>query len=278
MRISVRTEKVKSSTAFPVAVYIGAVLAAEAFMAFGATGVAFVLHAVLVSTLLTHATLLRSSPDASTAARGDADGAERRPRASADAFAVLSLIPLARILGMALPVEDVGEVYRPAVAGAPLLLAVVLAARFTNPSTVVTLVGRPSWSDAAIAACGVPLGLAAFLIARPDALVSAADWRAVAVAVPILVLFTAFLEEVIFRGLLQNALTTLFGRPGVLWASLVYAGVYLGARPPAYFAFVAVLGLAFALLVERRRSLFGVALAHAFVNVGMVVVWPWIFT
>jgi CAAX protease family protein len=73
---------------------------------------------------------------------------------------------------------------------------------------------------------------------------------------------------------LQEALTAVLGRAGVLWSTLVFVVAYLGVRPAAYVVFIGAVGLAFAWLVERTGSLLGVAVAHGLLNVGLIVVWP----
>jgi membrane protease YdiL (CAAX protease family) len=78
----------------------------------------------------------------------------------------------------------------------------------------------------------------------------------------VLVVAVAFVEEVIYRGVLQTTATAVMGRIGVLLMSLAFAAGYLGNGSLASVTIAFGFGLVFALLVARTGSLLGVTLAH----------------
>lgn len=252
------TPTASRSSALVVSLYGVAIAVAEACFAFVDVVAGTLADAVLVVVLLNHYIVARRE------SRGPA----------VDVLLALSLVPLLRVLSVTMTVEEVPEVYRYGVVGAAVLLAVVLAARLMEAPSLIGLLQTRSWQQVPVALSGVPLGLAAYAIARPDPLFEGIDWAQMLAGSVILLVFTGFTEELMFRGLLQGTLSLAYGRGGVLFGSLLYAVVYLGATPVMYVGFMAALGLGFAAVVERTGSLVGVGIAHGLLNVGLILVWP----
>jgi len=97
----------------------------------------------------------------------------------------------------------------------------------------------------------------------------------IAIGVAILIVFTGFAEELLFRGLLQHLAGEVFGSMGFLLSSLLFAIVYLGALDGTYILFVALAGLLFGWCVRRTGSIWGVVGAHSAISVGVAYVWPY---
>jgi membrane protease YdiL (CAAX protease family) len=265
--LRVRGPALGRSTALVVALYASGIVGAEVALAVLGILPGVAAHSVLMLALLNHYVLAR------------ADSRQRLPTAAApDALLVLALVPLLRILSVTMAIEQMPPLYRYAVIGAPLLLASALAAWTLGGVRLLARLRTWSWQrEGPVALAGVPLGLLAFLLAPPAGALADASPGQLLVASAILIVFTALAEEVIFRGLLQDALAAIFGRAGILGSSLLFASVYLKAGPTAYVALIALVGLAFAWLVERTGSLLGVVIAHGLLNIGLLIVWPLAF-
>jgi membrane protease YdiL (CAAX protease family) len=242
--------------------YVAAIAAAEVCFVFVDVALSVFIHALLVLGLVNHY-LAAKQPGRPTS--GDVP----------DAFLVLSLVPLLRIFSVVMPVREVAEIYRYALVGVPLLIAAAVVATVVGAKPLVASLRRWSWrAQGSIALSGIPLSLAAFVIARPDPIIDGLDWERLLLGSVILLVFSGFAEEVIFRGLVQRSVSLVFGRGSVVWSTLLFTIVYIGASPPVYILFVAVLGLAFGWFVARTRSLLGVGIAHGLLNVGLILVWP----
>ena len=193
---------------------------------------------------------------------------------------VLLLPSLLRVLSLALPSRDVPQLYWYVLAGLPVLVAAGLAAWQLRLAPGRLGLGlRSDWVQAAIALSGLPLALLAYFILRPAPLVTGAGWPLLLLAAVILVIFAAFLEEFIFRGLVLHATRDVLGRRGALVASsLLFAALYLGALSPQFLLLIGLVGLYFGLCVERTGSLWGVTIAHSVMVVGLVLVLPLVAT
>lgn len=188
---------------------------------------------------------------------------------------VLALAPLLRILSVTMPVRDVPQIYWYALVGAPLLVAALLTARLLGLSWAKLGFRTASWPpQVLIALSGLPLSILAFLILRPDPLSAELGLREAIVGSVILIIFTAFLEEFIFRGLLQGVAVGMFGRAGILYSSALFAATYIGSLSLSYVLYMASIGLFFGWGVHRTRSIWGAVIAHSILSVGMVSGWP----
>jgi membrane protease YdiL (CAAX protease family) len=188
---------------------------------------------------------------------------------------ILALAPLLSILSLILPVKQVPQIYWYAMVGVPVLMAVALTARLLGLSwTSLGLRVTALLPQVMITLHGIPLGLAGFLIARPEPLLPSLEWQNIAIGSAILFIFVGFTEEIIFRGLLQQVTVERFGRAGMLYSSILFAAMYIGSLSPSYVIFMGLVGLFFSWCVYRTGSIWGVALAHGIMMIGMLLLWP----
>ena len=246
-----------------VPLYIAAIAGAEASIAFASVSLGVVIDAVVVLAALNRYLVAERAAGASETGR----------LRSHDVLLALPLVPIARISDLTMTVKGVPLLAEYALVGLPVLGAAALVSRLVGPRRLLRRLSAWSWQQAGIGMCGVPLGLLAFLIFRPHPLGHPSVAQIILGSL-IVVVFVGFLEEVIFRGLLQDALTDLYGRSGIAWGSLLFAVAYLGVHPATFVLFAAALGLAFGWVVERTASLVGVILAHSLLAIGLILVWP----
>jgi len=193
----------------------------------------------------------------------------------------LSLVPLIRIISLSMPLAAVGipQLWWYPIIYAPLLVAAL---------RVMHLLGY-TWAEIgfkvkgislqfAIAMTGFGLGLAEFFILTDEARVTGAILgKTPLLAGFLLMVTTGFVEEVIFRGVLQRSAVPIFGVWGMVYASLLFAIVHWihGSVLDILFVFVAAMYLAWA--VNKTGSLLGVTLAHGIANIVLFLVAPALF-
>ncbi len=248
-----------ASTTIVVSAYIVAIGVSEIILAINGVIPGILFHAILVLALLSHYVIREQAP-------------YRR------ALPALALVPLMRILSLTMPIREVPQIYWYAMVGVPLLLAVTLTARLLDLSRNSLGLRLPSWRpQMAITSSGLPLSLAAFILLRPEPLIAGLDWRDVAIGSLILMIFTGFTEEIIFRGILQQVANEILGPAGVLCSSILFATMYIGSLSLSYMLFIGLVGLFFGWCVNRTGSIWGVVLAHSILNIGMILVWPFLW-
>jgi hypothetical protein len=190
----------------------------------------------------------------------------------------LALAPLIRLLSLSMPLLQFPFTYWYLVIGAPLLLAVWLVFRLIGYTRqeVGLAFGRRLPLQIAVALSGVALGYLEYKILKPAPLVESFSLQTIWLPAFILLVFTGFLEELIFRGLMQRASQPTIGKLGVLYISILFAVLHIGYRSLTDILFVFLVGLYFGLIVTRTRSIFGVTLAHGLTNIALFLVFPFL--
>jgi membrane protease YdiL (CAAX protease family) len=198
----------------------------------------------------------------------------RRPEDSIQApYLVLSLLPLLALARLIMPQNsiesDVWElvVALPVMVGAALLIAM---GREEERRPV-----RPTLSkrwQLAIVLSGAPIGLLAFGLGS----VAGENHGSAGLVVALVLFLAGCADEVLFRGVLQRALESTYGRGSFIVSALLYTAMLLGNAPVAV-AVGGVLGLALGYLVARTNALFAAAAAHGVVNVFWGALAPHVF-
>jgi membrane protease YdiL (CAAX protease family) len=240
-------------------VYLAGISIAEVLTTFSTPQVGLVLHALLFMLMLAHAALLIK-------------------RKEQIFLFSLSLAPLIRLMSLSMPLASFPFVYWYAIVGAPLFLATFVAIRLAklNPGQLGLNFGSIPL-QLLIGVSGIALGLAEFFLLRPTPLIQNLHIKNLWLPALILLVFTGFLEELIFRGLMQWAAIHSLGRFGFVFVSLIFAALHIGYQslPDVFFVFLAA--IYFAYVVKRTGSLFGVSLAHGLTNITLFLILPFIF-
>lgn len=192
-------------------------------------------------------------------------------------FLALTLAPIVRILSLSMPLEDMDLVYWYAIVGAPLMVGAFVVARTLGLS----------WRDmglrlgslrvqALVGSTGVLFGVAEYFILRPEPLIDEFSWSAFWIPALILLVGTGFNEEFVFRGVMQSASSEALGKRALLYVTVVFAVLHFGYKSVIDVAFVFAVGLMFAYVVARTRSLLGVTLSHGITNIALYLVVPFL--
>lgn len=223
-------------------------------------------------------TLARSATATWAALAGDGTGGSRAREARW--YAALCLVPLLRLVSLALPLDGRAPVVRYALVAFPLLLATLLAIRATGfRGRDLGLRPSRSWRwaplEVVVAASGVAVGYAEYRVLAPAPLIgSLAIGPELAVLVAVLMV-AGFAEEILFRGLILRTTADLLGiLPAIVLPALLVAALAFEHRSPAAVGVAALGALAFGGAVATTRSLVGVALARGVANVCLLVLFP----
>jgi membrane protease YdiL (CAAX protease family) len=175
--------------------------------------------------------------------------------------AVAALLPLTRLLSLAIPVAGTDPSFSYLLVGAPLLVATFLTARQVDARVIAIGLGRPRKvaPQLVIASLGFPAGWLLGRVGGSEPFASAGNPILFAIAT---LLFVALFEELLFRGLIQQLMTLRSPVLGLIAPNVLYATMYLGSGSAAVMAVMTAIGLVFSLSVSRTQSLWGVVAAH----------------
>jgi membrane protease YdiL (CAAX protease family) len=182
-------------------------------------------------------------------------------------FVGFVMIPLLRILSLVVPFPKTPQIIWQAMIGIPLLFGAAIAIHLTSLPTIRKDMPRKKWVDQLFfGLCGIPLGMAAFYLLKPEKIVPHFNLFWVILAAIILTFFSALTDEIIFRGIIQESFQTSFGSLSFLFSSILYAAMFLGTRSIGYILFFGFMGMVFAYWVQKSRSVWGAIIAHSLLN------------
>lgn len=191
----------------------------------------------------------------------------------------LSLAPLVRIVSLSMPLVNIPQVWWYPIIYVPLLVGAVVVTRTLNISAgEIGLVLRRFRIQLVIAFSGLIIGVAEYFILHPEPMLAELTWQALWLPALILLLTTGFVEEFIFRGVLQRTAGELFSSgQGIVYVSALFAILHMGYLSLIDVVFVFAVALFFGWIVKKTGSLLGVTLAHGLANIMLLLVVPSFF-
>jgi membrane protease YdiL (CAAX protease family) len=187
----------------------------------------------------------------------------------------VAILPLVRVLSLALPAAIVPTVYWYLEIGLAGIEGILLVMRRLNLSPADVGLRRTSIAEiATVGALGAILGLPAYLIGGRVDLGHGGGLVGLAIASAVVVVFVGFFEELLFRGLIQSAGTVLFSRGGVLLSVGATVLMYSASLNPRYIIFVALVATFFGIVARRSGSIVAPVVGHAALALVQLVVLP----
>ena len=190
----------------------------------------------------------------------------------------LSLASLIRIISLSLPLANFPRYAWYIIVNVPVLVATVamMRVRGVGFGDAGVRLGRPG-EVALIALTGVPLGFIDYLILRPESIAAGLSFSGVVLLALGLGLSTGFVEELVFRGLMQPGAVEIFGeRRGLVGVSAVFAALHIGWMSLLDLVFVFSVSLFFGYMVLRKGNIIGVTLSHGITNIVLFLVAPYL--
>lgn len=192
-------------------------------------------------------------------------------------YLALGLVPLIRIVSLSMPLAEISLVYWYLIMAIPILVGVfaVTVALKLQPAEI-GLTARAIGLQTVVAVLGILIGLADYFILKPEPLIQALTWRNVLVPALILLIATGFVEELVFRGVLQRAAETLRDG-GWVYVAVLSSVLQMGQRSVLHWLLALGVALLYGWIVKKTGSILGVSLSHGIVNVCLYLVFPFVF-
>jgi membrane protease YdiL (CAAX protease family) len=188
----------------------------------------------------------------------------------------LAFVPLIRVVSLSLPLAGIPLVFWYLATSIPLFAAILVTLRLLDIRLVGALPGlRTLPVQLSIGLTGIFIGYIEYRILQPKSLIVGFSWSLFLVAAVILLFSTGYVEELVFRRVMQRTAVERFGPlAGILYVTLFFAILHIGHRSFIDVVFVFAVGLAFGLIVARTGSLLGVTLSHGLTNIVLFLVIP----
>ncbi len=176
-----------------------------------------------------------------------------------------------------MPLADIPQMWWYLIIYTPLLAAAIVVMRILNyRPEQVGLTFKRFPVQLVVGLTGILLGVAEYFILAPEAMVAEFTWQLIWLPALLFLLCTGFVEEFIFRGVLQRSAVEAFGGWWVIYVSLLFAILHIGFLSWIDVAFVFVVALFFGWVVNKTGSLLGVTLSHGITNILLYVIFPFV--
>jgi len=188
-------------------------------------------------------------------------------------YLAIALAPLIRLISLSMPLTQFPQIYWYVITAVPILvatLAVMHRLNFRLSQFGFTL--KRLRLQILVGLTGIPLGVAEFYILRPATLVGSLTWQELALPALILLVCTGFVEELVFRGVMQRSANEALGRWGWVYVAVLFAILHTGYLSLADVGLVLLIGLFFGWVVQKTGSLIGVTLSHGIINIMVYLV------
>ncbi|MFC1945198.1 lysostaphin resistance A-like protein [Chloroflexota bacterium] len=229
-------------------IYILAIFLAEYFSFYVHPILGIAGHGILLAAFLVHSALSNGNT-------------------SSRLYLSLSLVPIIRIVSLSMPLALITRIWQFPLIYAPVLIAGIIVARILHLNTLdLSLKIDMSIRQLLVVLSGIILGIIEYYILKPEPLIEAPLWNELILLNVILIMTTGFVEELIFRGILQHTATQHFGGWGIFYISIIFSIMHMGYLVLLDIVFVMFVALYFALIVKKTGSLWGVILAHGVTN------------
>lgn len=253
-RLAARSPQERAATTAANA--IGVLVAAEALTAFVGPAAGAIADALVVVWLLNRRALLDRS-------EVRAGGVRRGEYAAADLLAVVALVALVRLIGLATPFDLLAHKVWYAAIATPILVGLAATARLVEPAWAPPLPRRGGLlADLVVVLGGVAAGLAGAIVLPRSGAAAGLDWAGLAIVAAVALLAALALDRAIFRDGMRGAARAALASPrwplGVALAAIV--ALALPSVPVAVF--LAVTSVALAAAPRAGASLAGLAAAQ----------------
>jgi membrane protease YdiL (CAAX protease family) len=192
-------------------------------------------------------------------------------------YPALMLLPLFRLLNVAMPVFFDLTLYSYSMVYAPMYIPIYFLVKdgFVGRSEAgLTFKGFLFYFPLAISA-GFALGWGEYNVIHPQLLTPGANIKDVLILAVTMIFFVGIVEEFIFRSSLQTVLEERLGPiVGLLLASVIFGFMHSGYQLPQELLYVSFAGVIFGLLFWLSKSLPIISLAHGVTNISLFLVVP----
>jgi len=121
---------------------------------------------------------------------------------------------------------------------------------------------------------GFGFGLIEYMILKPAPPVDPLTIESFFERALILTVFTGMLEEIVFRGIIQEASLASYGKFGITFVAILFSVMHIGYKSFIDVLFVFFVGMIFGLVMKKTGSILGVTIAHSITNISLFLIYP----
>lgn len=188
------------------------------------------------------------------------------------------LLPLIRIMSQIIPLIGIQTIYWFLIILIPIMVAIIILMQSQNLNRKSIGLTRGNLSiQLGIGSTGLILGYVEYQIIQPTALIPSLNLINIIFAGAIILIATGFLEEIVFRGMIQRNAENLMGKLwGVIFASVLFTVLNIGWNSLADLTFIFLVSMFYGYVFQKTRSILGVGISHGICNVILFIILPFL--
>ena len=192
-------------------------------------------------------------------------------------YPALMLLPLFRLLNVAMPVFFHLTLYSYVLVYAPMFIPMymILKERFITAEEAGLTFERFWFFLPVSISMGLALGWGEYMVIKPQMLVVDNDLQQMLILALTMIFFVGIVEEFVFRSSLQTVLQERIGLiGGLVLATVIFGFMHSGYHLTLQLLYVSLAGLAFGVLFWLSKSLPVVSLSHGVTNISLFLIVP----
>jgi len=191
----------------------------------------------------------------------------------------LTLVPLIRIMSLVLPLSSFAQISWFILTGVAVYLAFIVIKIQQKIELNDCGVRLPKTKhipiEIGIIVLGIPMGFAEYFILKPDSIIQFLTIKNIVLVFIVFLFSISLMEEIIFRGLLQSKAIEILGKwKAILFVTVIFAALHIGNLSFLDCILVFAIGLLYALVVYKTKTIIGVTISHTIVNLFLFVICP----
>lgn len=190
-------------------------------------------------------------------------------------FQAFTLLPVFRLVNLGMPIFFESPIYGFILIYLPMIPAVLLIANYNDSVDLRFGVRKAIFLLPIGIVLALALGWAEHALTFPEPMIPTLTPLQIGLLGGVMITQVAFVEELIFRGILQNTLIGRFGSlRGILLAAILFAMMYSVQFSSTFFGFAFIAGLVYGVLYYKLESLTFVILIHGIANILLFAIFP----
>ena len=196
----------------------------------------------------------------------------------ADFLLAFAIVPLIRILSLSMPLTHLAYITWFLLISIPIFIAIFACMTLQKLSLKDVGITFPKAKDLPIeigvVLLALPIGVLEYYLLKPEPLLYELEPALLIASVLIIIICTGFVEELVFRGLLQYHAVKMMGWWGILFITATFAIMHIGNLNYWDVLLAFTLGGVYALVARKTGSIYGVTLSHGLVNIILFLIGP----
>jgi len=188
----------------------------------------------------------------------------------------MTILPIIRFIGSLMPLENFSFLMRVGIVYAIMAIGMISILFIVKIKDMHKWKGSYFFPVAILA--GLGLGYLEYLILRPSLPFESFSWGIFLLGF-LFIFSTGFIEEIIFRGVLQNLFMKVFNPfISILLLNILFITMHLVWKNAFEIMFVFFIGIMLSLIYYKTRNLILISLVHSSINLSLFIIFPIVFS